>query len=393
MNRALHDLVERVHATPPRLVYDFAGAGVQALAWLHAVGGSSRTVLEAVDRYAPASLAEGVGGPVAQAVAPEVAAALATRARHRARELAGPAEAVMGVACTATIATDRAKRGAHRAWVATADGLGVRLYGLELTKGARDRGAEEALVSALVLRAVADASGVLQVPPLALTGDERVERAFRAGPELEAFAGGRRPLLAVDVHGEPVDALPWPVGGGAVVSGSFHPLHDGHLGLAAAAQRHLGRPVAFELTVANADKPTIDLDEAHRRATQFAGRAPLLLTRAPRFDGKAALLPGAVFVVGADTAARVLEGRFYADDAGLTIALDALRASGGRFLVAGRRSAERFLTLADLDVPLAHRDLFEALPEAAFRADVSSTEIRTAWDAAGARALGDVDEA
>jgi hypothetical protein len=66
-----------------------------------------------------------------------------------------------------------------------------------------------------------------------------------------------------------------------------------------------------------------------------------------------------------------------------------LRASGGRFLVAGRRSAERFLTLADLEVPASHGDLFEALPEAAFRADVSSTEIRAAWDAAGARAPGD----
>ena len=33
-------------------------------------------------------------------------------------------------------------------------------------------------------------------------------------------------------------------------------------------------------------------------------------------------------------------------------------------------------------------DLFEALPEAAFRADVSSTEIRAGWDAAEGRAIG-----
>lgn len=378
MTEAQRALVARLHDAPPRLVYEFAGAGVEALAWLHAVGGSSRTVLEATDRYAPASLAEGVGGPVVQAVAAEVAVALAERARARARALAGPAGAVLGVACTATIATDRVKRGAHRAWVATADALAVRSYGLELAKGARERAGEEALVSSLVLRAAADASGVLGVPPLDLVEGEHLERDFLPAAALAAFAAGRRPLLAVDVHGEAVDALPWPVGGGAVVSGSFHPLHEGHLGLAAAAQRHLGRPVAFELAVANADKPTIDLDEAHRRASQFFGRAPLVLTRAARFDAKAALLPGTVFVIGADTAARVLEARFYGGG-GREAAFDALRAAGGRFLVAGRRTDGRFVTLADLDVPGTHADLFEALPEAAFRADVSSTEIRAAW--------------
>lgn len=376
----------RVHATPPRLVYDFAGAGVQALAWLHAVGGSSRTVLEAVDRYAPRSLAEGVGGPIEKAASADVAAALASRARARARALADDAEAVLGVACTATIATDYAKRGAHRAWIASADGLAVRLVGVDLVKGARDRAGEEDLVSNLVLRQVAHASGILRPPDVTLREDEPRAEALRPGTALRAFEAAQRPLLAIDAGGEPVDALPWPLGGGAVVSGAFNPLHDGHLGLAAAAQRHLGRPVAFELAVANADKPTIEIGEAHLRAAQFAGRAPLLLSRAARFDAKAKLLPGAVFVVGADTAARVLEARFYADASERESALDTMRAHGCRFLVAGRRSGDRFVTLSDLPLPPRHADLFEALPETAFRADVSSTEIRAAWARA---ALGD----
>jgi hypothetical protein len=380
-------LLERLHAAPTRLVYEFAGAGVSALAELHAVGGSSRTLLEATDRYAEASLSEGIGGPVVRSVDPDVAAALAQGARRRARHLAGVGESVAGVGLTATIATDRLKRGEHRVWVAAADGLGTRLAGIVLRKAARPRGAEERLVGRLALRLMAEAKGVLRELSLDLEAGETVVREFRPGPELLAFAEGRRPVLAIDALGGCVEALPWPVGSDgaagelAVVSGAFHPLHDGHLGLAGAAQRHLGRPVAFELAVANADKPTIDLAEVHRRAAQFAGRAPLLLTRVARFDEKAAFLPGTVFVLGADTAARVLEARFYPGPDGLDAAMDALRAAGGRFLVAGRRSDTGFLTLDDLPVPARHADLFEALPATAFRADVSSSEIRAAWSA------------
>jgi hypothetical protein len=383
-------LVELLHAGPTRLVYEFAGAGVSALALLHAVGGSSRTLLEATDRYAERSLAEGVGAPLETAVAADVAVALAVRARARARHLAGSDESVAGIGVTATIATDRVKRGEHRAWAAAADALGVRVSGLTLRKGARSRENEERLVGRLALRLMAEAKGVLRELKLDLLEGEVLEADFLPGHELADFAAGGRPMLAIDAFGGCVDALPWAAAGasgtgalgstgGAVVSGAFHPLHDGHLGLAGAAQRHLRRPVAFELATANADKPDVELAEAHRRAAQFAGRAPLILTRVARFDEKAALLPDTVFVVGADTAARVLEARFYASPNGFDAAMDALRAAGGRFLVAGRRSASGFLTLDDLAVPARHADLFEALPASAFRADVSSTEIRSAW--------------
>lgn len=410
------ELVALLHAGPTKLVFEFAGAGASALALLHAVGGSSRTVLEATDRYAARSLAEAVGEGGPQAVSADVAAALATHALERAQRLADAGESVAGVGLTATIATDRAKRGEHRVWVAAADALALRLTGLVLRKGERDRDGEEDVVARLALRAMADAKGVLRELALELLDGEELQTALRPGPELADFAAGRRDVVAIDATGRCVDALSWPaasarevalaaraaasarsgasvdaagthappVAVGAVVSGAFHPLHDGHLGLAEAAQRHLGRPVAFELAVANADKPTIPLDEVHRRAAQFAGRAPLLLTRVPRFHEKARLLPGTVFVLGADTAARVLEPRFYPEGDGLDAAMDAMRAAGGRFLVAGRRSERGFLTLADLDVPARHADLFEELPASAFRADVSSTGIRTAWAAADA---------
>jgi hypothetical protein len=115
-----------------------------------------------------------------------------------------------------------------------------------------------------------------------------------------------------------------------------------------------------------------------RRAAQFAGRAPLWLTRAPTFAEKAALFPGVLFLVGADTAIRLVASRYYQDsEARMAEALDGIRARGCRFLVAGRSDgAGRFLELEHLDIPAAYRDLFAAIPGHACRVDVSSTQLR-----------------
>lgn len=379
MTDSLLELVTEVHAAPSMLVYEFAGAGVQALAWLHAVGGSSRTVLEATDRYAPRSLAEVLDGPPTKAVSVDVARGLARHAFVRAARLADAGVSVVGIGCTATIATDRRKRGEHGAAIVAASVLGTLERSLVLRKGDRDRDAEEVLVSRLVLQTIASASGVLRRVRTPLLEGEEIEERFESAPLLASFERGERQQIALDADGSLCADLPWPVGGGALVSGAFNPLHEGHLGLAAAAHRHLGRPVAFELALANAEKPTIDVAESYPRAMQFPGRAPLLVTRAPLFSEKAALAPGSVFVIGADTAARVLSERFYRDALSLDASLDAVREHGSSFLVAGRRSGERFVTLADIAIPARHVDLFEALPEEAFRADVSSSGIREGW--------------
>lgn len=163
--------IEAIHAAPPRLVYVFAGAGSLALHWLHAVAGSSRTVLEARDCYAPRSLAEVVGEAPAQAVSVETALAMAGWAAARAATLAEGDWPLLGVACTAAIATDRARRGADRACIAVQSGAGARSYTLTLAKGLRDRDAQETLVSRLVILAVAQACTTPE-PALQLLPDE-----------------------------------------------------------------------------------------------------------------------------------------------------------------------------------------------------------------------------
>ena len=165
----------------------------------------------------------------------------------------------------------------------------------------------------------------------------------------------------------------------ALLSGSFNPLHDGHLRLADVASARLQRPVAFEMGLVNADKAALSAAELRHRLPQFMGRRDVWLTREPTFLDKSRLFPGAIFVVGQDTAERVVEPRFYGSQEGALIALQAFRQHGCRFLVAGRVCTDgQFRTAEAVSVPAEFRDLFDGLSEAEFRSDISSTTIRGA---------------
>jgi hypothetical protein len=102
------------------------------------------------------------------------------------------------------------------------------------------------------------------------------------------------------------------------------------------------------------------------------------LTRAPTFLEKSRIFPNVTFVIGADTAERLVAARYYGNsEAQMHAALEEMAARGARFLVAARRDAAGHVhSLADAAVPARFAGLFTQIPESRFRVDISSTELR-----------------
>jgi hypothetical protein len=379
MDPATRALIEALHRDSPyKYALALTGGGTGAVAALLSVPGGSRTLLGATVPYSEQALTEFLGRAPQQFCSADTTLALARRALERARQLA-PAEAVAGVGCTASLATDRPKRGDHRFHLAVvrSDG-GGEAFSVVLQKGARDRPHEEAVLDAVLLNALAEVFGVvLRVDPGLLPSEEIRRHPLSRAPLALLVAGAPDAPAAVCVEADGRHRLDGPRPP-ALLPGAFNPLHHAHRALAAEAARRLGCPVAFEMSAVNVDKGALPVEEVRRRITQFAWEAPLWVTRAPTFAAKAALFPGAVFVVGADTAARILEPRYYPQGhAGALAALGFLSEQGCRFLVACRLEASgKCFSLDDLQVPEAGRDLFLAIPRDEFRIDISSTELR-----------------
>ena len=366
--------IEKIHATPHKAVVAVSGAGTQAVAWLLGVAGASRTILEALVPYGRESINSFLGFEPEQSASAQTAKDMARAAYRKAKSQLEDDSPPVGLACAATIATDRPKRGEHRAYVSAWDQTGNTLYSLNLHKGLRDRAGEEEVVSRLLVHALTLLSGLESDLELGLTpGDTlEIEQTEHPAPLAQLLTGEADWVVvrggSMVVEGEAP---------GALLPGSFSPLHLGHRGLAEAAGKISGTEVGFELSVTNVDKPDLEEAEILERLAQFTDGETAVLTRAETFFKKARLFPGRTFVVGWDTAIRLVAPRYYGGDPdAMMVALAEMLAAGTKFLVAGREDDWAFKTLADVPVPQGFDGLFVDVPEDQFREDISSTQLR-----------------
>jgi nicotinamide mononucleotide (NMN) deamidase PncC len=370
------ELIRAIHHSGYQLVLSITGGGSGVIGELLRVPGASQCILEAIVPYSCASQVEWLGGTPDQFVSAPTGRAMAMAAFWRARKLADaavPSEKLVGIGCTASLASDRPKKGEHRAYIAVQTADYTHTYSLLLSKDARTRAAEEDVCSEIILAELAAAVGIADAPrPQTIAGDHaEIEHHAALAPWRELMLerrsiAGNEAAFGLLASGQPF----------AVFPGAFNPRHAGHEQMNAIAARRLKLPVAYELSIANVDKPPLNYTELHHRTSAFRDE-PLLLTRAPTFVQKSELFPGATFVLGADTIVRIADPKYYGGDQhAADQAIAAIAARGCRFLVFGRAAGGAFRTLAELPLPDNLRALCDEVPPEEFRADISSTQLR-----------------
>jgi len=366
-------------------VFLVTGGGVTLLSELLSEPGASATVLEASVPYAEAALIEQLGGKPDQACSADTARALAMAAFQRACELntqnitgqERKQEHLMGVGCTAALATNRKKRGAHRAYLAVQTLAKTATATVEFAKGPSgmgDRTSEEDQVTALAWRLLDETLDVrLNAPALATSSNATIDTVI-AHSAWSKLLGGEISSTANQLK-KNASKTQSTIRPKALLPGSFNPLHAGHLQMAKHASQTLDTDVAFELCIDNVDKPALSYVDLQQRQNQFEDDS-LWLTNLPTFIEKAREFPNCTFVVGIDTLVRIGEPRYYESAAAMHDSFTEYTKLGTRFLVFGRNDGRGFQTLANNDVPEALAALCTNVTEDEFRVDLSSTELR-----------------
>lgn len=364
------------------------GAGVRTNWFLTALPGSSKLFVEGVVPYHRGSSFKYVDGrEFESSVCPYAGSALANAAFLGGMNalLAKPSEEengvnLIGVGATAAIASD-GRRGKDRIEIGirTLDSFYRLCVELEKADGPSGRAWQQSACDLLILNAIFAAADLEQIRFPSSVISSEYGQIHNGQVVLEKLKSpnyqGDDPVL-INQDGTVGDIASLSPEKHIIYSGSFRRFHAGHDLAARNAFLQTNKQVVLEITAGNIGREPSTMAELLERSIQMRGRWPVILRKdCSKFSDKAKAYPGFEFIVGFDTAIRIVNPEFYNNNwEAMVEELDQLSKTGARFHVLGRVHPNTgvFQTADDIWCAHKHHRLFVPL---AGRVDVSASAL------------------
>lgn len=357
----IYDLVKQIHESPLKAVLAVTGGGAGAINELLQYGGGSATVLEAVVPYDQNAFNRFVKGKPDKYCSPEAARDLAMAAYQRGITFDIDPDKVVGIGATCSLMKGEQEREGrqHHIYIGIQTHQATRTLCYKIDGNFVNREAEEKFASYAIVDALGEASlgkSCLQ-EFWEQMGENQEARTIKPdlakltcdfpGTDSNPKSGVTRAVKSLIVRDTKAEVdedsalfplldertknyveldrpphvplgLNKPVQSPRIIlSGSFRPIHQGHIDMALTGHGIYGVPVDFEICVHNVDKPTLNYGEIQERVDGLrkykneSWKGSTLLTNASTFVQKAEMFPTAKFLVGFDTLQRIGMEKYY----------------------------------------------------------------------------------
>jgi hypothetical protein len=359
------EIIQKIHSSPFRFVLVSSGGGTNAISEILKVAGASESVLEAYVPYAKESLDYYLLKQPDHYCSLDTTLSMAAKAYSAAKKIAPGTNPknLLGVAVTASLATNYSKKGEHKFFIAIQTYKYSSSFSYSFVKGELTREEEEQVVTDHIIKAIAQSCEV-QNHKISENSSLKI-RTVEAEKNWVKLVDSKIDFVSSSNR---IPELIFP--------GSFNPFHSGHNSMSELAEKKTGLGLAYEICIQNADKPPLSYHEIEKTLNQFNHGHEWVLTKAGKFTDKAALFPNSVFIIGADTLTRILDEKFYLNRQDMLNQLDLFNSHNINFLVFGRKIKNNFIDLNSVTIPEHIDKRFSGFGEEIFRDDISSTLIR-----------------